>query len=90
MKASVPVRLAFQKKRIEIEESVRQLALWLVRSRAGLTITENFRDWNYESEKEARKAWKRENVLKDEVDYPHFLSKLRQFIYVETPAWQSH
>ena len=83
------LRLAFQRKGIENEESLQQLALWLVRSRAGQTFKSRWSEWGYEREKEARAAWKRANVLANEVDYPQFLDKLRQFIFVEPPAWQS-
>ena len=73
------LRSAFQKKNIENEESERNRA----------TIKDHWYEWNYDSEKQARATWKRENVLKDEVDFPHFLDKLRQFLFEPTSAWQS-
>ena len=83
------LRLAFQKKGIVNEESLQQLALWLVRSRAGQTFKSRWSEWGYEREKEARAAWKRANVLKNEVDYTQFLVKLRRFLFEPTPAWKS-
>ena len=77
------LRQAFQRKGIVNEESLQQLALWLVRSQV------NWSDWGYDSEKQARAAWKRNNVLKEEVDYPRFVDTLRRFIYELTPSWQS-
>lgn len=83
------LRLAFLRKRIVNEESLPRLALWLVRSRARRSIKDYWYDWGYVTEKQARAAWKRDNVLREQVDYTHFERKLRQFLFEPTPSWRS-
>ena len=72
---------------LQSEESLQRLAFWLVRSRAGVSITRGWHVMGYNDEKHARKCWASDNVLRHHVDYPNFERKLRQFL-APRPAWK--